>query len=86
MENTEQITIVDLDLLRNIVNIAVTRGAFNAAEARQVGEIYEKLSKFLEAVIEQAKAQEKMNNLNEPVTDIIDGGELPPVPETPKGE
>ena len=88
MENiTEnQITIVDLDLLRNIVNLAVTRGAFNAAEARQVGEVYEKLTNFLQAVVDQAKAQEEMNNLDQPVTQTIDGGELPPVPETPKGE
>jgi hypothetical protein len=58
--NTEnQITIVDLDLLRNIVNLAVTRGAFNAAEAKQVGEVYEKLTSFLQAVVEQAKAQEE---------------------------
>jgi uncharacterized protein YdbL (DUF1318 family) len=88
MENiTEnQITIVDLDLLRNIVNLATTRGAFNAAEARQVGEVYEKLSNFLKAVVEQAQAQEDVNNLDEPVTDIIDGGDLPPVTKTPKGE
>jgi hypothetical protein len=87
MENiTEnQITIVDLDLLRNIVNLATTRGAFNAAEAKQVGEVYEKLTNFLQAVVEQAKAQDE-NNLDEPVTQIIDGGELPPVVETPKGE
>ena len=81
-----QITIVDLDLLRNIVNLACTRGAFNAAEAKQVGEVYEKLSNFLQAVVEQAQAQEEVNNLNEPVTEIIDGGDLPPVTETPKGE
>jgi len=87
MENiTEnQITVVDLDLLRNIVNLACTRGAFNGAEAKQVGEVYEKLTKFLEAVVAQAKAQEE-GNLDEPVTEVIDGGELPPVPETPKGE
>ena len=85
MENTQQITIVDLDLLRNIVNLAVTRGAFNAAEAKQVGEIYEKLTNFLQVIVEQAKAQEE-GNLNEPVTEVIDGGELPPVPETPQGE
>jgi hypothetical protein len=87
MENTDQITIVDLDLLRNIVNLACTRGAFNAAEAKQVGEIYEKLTSFLKAVVDQAKAQEDAkNNLDEPVTDVIDGGDLPPVPETPQGE
>jgi hypothetical protein len=85
MENTQQITIVDLDLLRNIVNLAVTRGAFNAAEAKQVGEIYEKLTNFLQVIVEQAKAQEE-GNLDEPVTEVIDGGELPPVPETPQGE
>jgi uncharacterized protein YdbL (DUF1318 family) len=88
MENiTEnQITIVDLDLLRNIVNLACTRGAFNAAEARQVGEVYEKLSNFLKAVVEQAQAQEDVNNLDEPVSDTIDGGDLPPVTKPPKGE
>jgi hypothetical protein len=87
MENiTEnQITIVDLDLLRNIVNLACTRGAFNGAEAKQVGEVYEKLTNFLQAVVEQAKSQET-NNLDQPVTEIIDGGELPPVPEALKGE
>jgi hypothetical protein len=37
-------------------------------------------------VVEQAKAQEEVNNLDQPVTEIIDGGELPPVVETPKGE
>jgi hypothetical protein len=57
MENT-QITIADLDLLKNIIDLASTRGAFRAAEMKQVGEIYEKLSAFLEAVVAQAQAQE----------------------------
>jgi len=85
MENTEQITIVDLDLLRNIVDLACKRGAFSGAEVKQVGDVYEKLTKFLEAVVAQAKAQDA-GNLDEPVTEIIDGGELPLVPKTPKGE
>jgi hypothetical protein len=60
MENTDQqITIVDLDLLRNIIDLACKRGAFNGAEVRQVGEVYEKLNNFLQAVIEQAKQQEE---------------------------
>jgi len=80
-----QITVVDLDLLRNIVNLACTRGAFNGAEVKQVGEVYEKLTNFLQAVVAQAKVQEE-GNLNEPVTEVIDGGELPLVSETPKGE
>ena len=80
-----QITVVDLDLLRNIVDVATSRGAFRGAELTQVGEVYDKLTKFLEAVVAQAQAQEA-SNLNEPVTEVIDGGKLPTVPETPKGE
>jgi len=80
-----QITVVDLDLLRNIVDVATSRGAFRGAELTQVGEVYDKLTKFLEAVVAQAQAQEA-SNLDEPVTEVIDGGKLPTVPETPKGE
>ena len=80
-----QITVVDLDLLRNIVDLATSRGAFRGAELTQVGEVYYKLTKFLEAVVAQAQAQEA-GNLDEPVTEVIDGGKLPTVPETPKGE
>lgn len=52
------ITIADLNLLKNIVDLASTRGAFQASEMRQVGEVYEKLVAFLEAVVAQAQAQE----------------------------
>ena len=58
MENKE-ITIADLGLLRNIIDLASTRGAFRAAEMKDVGEVYNKLSAFLEAVVAQAKAQEE---------------------------
>lgn len=64
MENTNdatQITIADLDTLRNIVDLASSRGAFRGAELTQVGAIYDKLSHFLDAVIAQAKAQEEAN-------------------------
>lgn len=57
MENT-QITVADLNLLKNIIDLASTRGAFQASEMRQVGEVYEKLVAFLEAVVAQAAAQE----------------------------
>lgn len=58
MEN-KQITIADLDLLKNIVDLASTRGAFRAAEMKEIGEVYDKLTQFLEAVVAQAKAQEQ---------------------------
>jgi hypothetical protein len=65
MENTTQdqiqITIADLELLKNIVDLASSRGAFRAAELTQVGAVYDKLTVFLNAVIEQAKTQESTN-------------------------
>ena len=60
MEN-QQITIADLDTIKNIIDLACTRGAFRGAELSQVGVVYDKLTVFLEAVIAQAKAQEAAN-------------------------
>lgn len=59
MENN--ITIADLNLLKNIIDLASTRGAFRANEMLQIGEVYNKLSVFLEAVVAQAQEQEANN-------------------------
>lgn len=58
---TNTITISDLDTVKNIINLASTRGAFRGEELSMVGTVYDKLTAFLEAVIEQAKAQEANN-------------------------
>jgi hypothetical protein len=58
MENNN-ITIADLNIIKNIIDLASARGAFRAGEMKQVGEVYDKLTQFLEAVIAQAKAQEE---------------------------
>jgi hypothetical protein len=63
MENKE-ITIADLNLLKNIVDLASTRGAFRAGEMKEVGEVYNKLVAFLEVVVLQAKAQEETQASN----------------------
>ena len=63
MENKE-ITIADLNLLKDIVDLASTRGAFRAAEMKEIGEVYNKLTSFLEAVVAQAKAQEESQASN----------------------
>jgi hypothetical protein len=60
MDDT-QITIADLDTIKNIIDLACTRGAFRGAEVSQVGVVFDKLTVFLEAVIAQAKAQEALN-------------------------
>jgi hypothetical protein len=56
MEN--QITVVDLARIRTIIETACTRGAFQAAEMRTVGEVYDKLTAFLNAVVAQAETQQ----------------------------
>jgi hypothetical protein len=55
MENQQQITVQDLDAIRNIIDLASTRGAFRANELADIGLLYNKLSQFLEAVIAQAE-------------------------------
>ena len=59
MENTHQITVSDLDTIKNIIDLACTRGAFRGAEVSQVGAVFDKLTVFLDAVIAQAKANQE---------------------------
>jgi hypothetical protein len=56
MENA-QLTIADLASLHSLIDAACTRGAFKAPEMSRVGEIYDKLSRFLDAVTQQAQEQ-----------------------------
>ena len=52
------ITIADLNTIKNLIDLASTRGAFRAAEMQEIGEIYNRLTQFLDAVVAQAQAQE----------------------------
>jgi hypothetical protein len=67
MENTTStqtntdITVADLDLLKQIVDLASSRGAFRGAELSQVGEVYNKLTRFLELAAAQTQAQQDAN-------------------------
>jgi hypothetical protein len=54
-----QLTIADLASIHQLIDAACTRGAFKAAEMRAVGETYDKLTRFLEAVKQQAEQQEQ---------------------------
>jgi len=56
-----QITIVDLDTIKNVIDLACTRGAFHGTELTEVGAVFDKLTAFLDAVVAQAKAQESNN-------------------------
>jgi len=63
--NSPQITIADLDALKNIIDLASSRGAFRGAELSQVGTVYDKLTQFLDSVIAQAKAEENSETQGE---------------------
>jgi len=52
-----QLSITDLAVLKNIIDLACSRGAFRAPEMKAVGEVYDKLSTFLDTVIKQAEAE-----------------------------
>jgi len=56
-ENNQQLSISDLAVIKNLVEVACSRGAFRAAEMKSVGEVYEKLTGFLQTVIAQAEEQ-----------------------------
>lgn len=44
------LNVTDLLALKNIIEVATTRGAFKAAEFEAVGKTFNKLSTFLDAV------------------------------------
>jgi len=50
------LTVNDLAAVANVIDLAVQRGAFKAAEAKQVGEVFEKVAGFVQHVSEQQKA------------------------------
>ena len=45
-----QLSIADLQNLRAIIDMAVRRGTFGAAEASSVGQVFDRLNTFLSAV------------------------------------
>ena len=55
MENQSQLTVVDLANIHQLIDAAAQRGAFRAGEMQQVGEIYNKLTTFLNSIAAQQK-------------------------------
>lgn len=55
----DSISLSDLQLLLQIVDLASQRGAFRGAELTQVGAIFDKLNLFLSFIAEQQKAREE---------------------------
>lgn len=55
MNNPAQLTITDLVSLKNIIEIACSRGSFQAAEMKNVGEVYDRLASFLQSINDAAE-------------------------------
>jgi hypothetical protein len=72
MENTNNqntdITVADLDMLRQIVDLASSRGAFRGPELSQIGEVYNKLTRFLELALAQTQAQQDAEQVQQSST------------------
>jgi hypothetical protein len=45
-----ELTVIDLQNIRSVIDVAARRGAFGAAEMAAVGGVYDKLNAFLNAV------------------------------------
>ena len=64
-ENTNELNINDLAVMRSIIEISTKRGAFEAGELAPIGAVYTKLDTFLKAVEAQQKAaKESEEELN----------------------
>jgi hypothetical protein len=55
MDKNAQLTITDLASLKQIIEVACSRGTFQAGEMKGVGEIYERLDTFLTSISEAAE-------------------------------
>ena len=58
-DQSNDLTINDLNAMKTIIDIASSRGAFKPNEMMAVGQTYTKLSAFLDNVAKQAEAQKK---------------------------
>lgn len=57
------VTLADLDLIRQIIDLAASRGTFKGPELGDVGRIYNKLSAFLGLAAAQLQTEQETANL-----------------------
>lgn len=64
MNNPVNLTVDDLVRIRSYIDLACTRGAYRAAEMKDVGESFAKLDAFLN-LVEEAQKNADTNESNE---------------------
>ena len=60
-----QLSLADLALMAQTINVCTKRGAFNAEEMRPVGELFDKLKAFVTAANKAAEEQKKLDSVAE---------------------
>jgi len=56
------VTLADLDLIRQIIDLAASRGAFKGPELSDIGRVYNKLSAFLDMATAQVQTEQETAN------------------------
>lgn len=54
-ESAQPLSLNDLIVVKNMIELACQRGTWQASEMRTVGEVYDKLSAFLDYIVQQAE-------------------------------
>jgi len=70
--NPNSLTVSDLLVLRNAIDIAATRGAFRANELSAVGNVFDKLALFVDTVakiVEEAEEETTEESSDSEVTE-----------------
>lgn len=66
MENNQPgLTVQDLASIKDIIDVACSRGAFRAQEMTTVGAVFDKLDQFLKSIVEQAQANAEASQQGE---------------------
>lgn len=60
-EQPPTLSIQDLSLVVQIIDLAFSRGAFRGSEASDVGNVYEKITKFVNYTIQSQEEAEENN-------------------------
>ena len=64
-DTTQSVSITDLAVIKKLIEVACTRGAFQAGEMQAVGSVYDRLSGFLDSVIKQAEQATQQGEQND---------------------
>jgi hypothetical protein len=64
-DTTQSVSITDLAGIKKLIEVACSRGAFQAAEMQAVGSVYDRLSGFLDSVIKQAEQATQQGEQND---------------------